>query len=81
MRKLLDYVHRLTLRAYVALQIFAAQEPVRLRAGLVAALAAAALYVPALSGPGIVEKAATVGVVLLPILVGESARKRVTPTE
>ncbi|MDX2575907.1 hypothetical protein PV332_10485 [Streptomyces scabiei] len=79
MNSFLDYLSTLALCAFVKLQIFAAQEPVRLRAALTSAVIAAALFVPALSAPGLAEKIGAVGVVALPILVGESTRSRVTP--
>jgi hypothetical protein len=79
MKKLRDYLHALTLRGVVALQVFAATEPVRLRAALTSAAMVAALFVPALNG-GVAERIGTVGAVVLPILVGESMRSKVTPT-
>ncbi|MFE6493408.1 hypothetical protein [Streptomyces sp. NPDC057748] len=69
------------LRAYVWLQVFASQEPVRLRAALTSAALAVSVLIPALASQ---EAAQTVGGVLavvLPILVGEGARKRVTPVD
>ncbi|MFB7919237.1 hypothetical protein [Streptomyces sp. NPDC056061] len=71
----------LSIRAYVWLQIFAMQEPVRLRAALTSAVLALGVLVPALASQ---ETAHTVGGVLavvLPIVVGESARRRVTPAD
>lgn len=79
MDALLTYLHILSLRARAALSTFAAQEPVRLRAALTSLVLLGALYVPALGAPGLAEKVAAVGVVALPILVGESTRRKVTP--
>ncbi|MFF3312475.1 hypothetical protein [Streptomyces sp. NPDC002952] len=76
----LVYLHILTLRARAALQRFASQEPVRLRAALTSLVLAGAFFVPALAADGVAEKIGAVGVVALPILVGESARSKVTPT-
>lgn len=81
MKTILDYLRSLPLRAYVALQVFAAQEPVRLRASLTSLVLAAAFLFPTLASADIADHIVTVGVVALPILVGESARKKVTPTE
>lgn len=50
-----------------------------MRAALVSLVTAAALYVPVLGTPGVAEKIGAIGVVALPILVGESTRNRVTP--
>ncbi|MER5501365.1 hypothetical protein ABT096_29750 [Streptomyces sp. NPDC002561] len=77
----MNFLNDLVLRAYVRLQSFAAQEPVRLRAALTSAVLALGVLVPALAAQ---ETAQTVGGVLavvLPILVGEGARKRVTPVD
>ncbi|MFJ4768471.1 hypothetical protein ACIP88_05040 [Streptomyces uncialis] len=68
-----------TLRAYVRLQIFAAQEPVRLRAALTSLVLAGAVLIPALADEDVARTIASIGVVVLPVLVGESARSRVTP--
>lgn len=74
------YLNHLILRGYVALQLFAAQEPVRLRAALTSAVIGLAVIFPAIDA-GKAETIGAVGVVALPILVGESARRKVTPTE
>nr|WSW58490.1 hypothetical protein OG513_07780 [Streptomyces sp. NBC_00998] len=66
-------------RAFVRLQIFSAQEPVRLRAALLSLILAGGLYL-GIDVSGYAEAIATVGVVALPIIVGESTRKRVSPT-
>ncbi|GGX26889.1 hypothetical protein [Streptomyces chryseus] len=79
MKKFAASLNDITLRAYVRLQIFAAQEPVRLRAALTSLVLLGAVYVPSLSGDGVAEMVGAVGVVALPILVGESARRKVTP--
>ncbi|MDX2794012.1 hypothetical protein [Streptomyces scabiei] len=75
----MNFLNDLTLRAYVALQTFAATEPVRLRAALTSLVLAAAFVFPVLSAPGLAEKIGALGVVALPILVGESTRSRVSP--
>ncbi|MER6485734.1 hypothetical protein ABT264_19525 [Streptomyces virginiae] len=66
-------------RAFVAVQIFAAQEPVRLRAALASAILAAGAWL-GLDVSGYVEQVAVIGAVVLPIVIGESTRKRVSPT-
>jgi hypothetical protein len=81
LKRLRSYLNDLSLRVYVRLQLFAAQEPVRLRAALTSVILAAALYVPGLVSDGLAETIGTVGAVVLPILVGESARRKVTPAE
>ncbi|MFG2292046.1 hypothetical protein [Streptomyces sp. NPDC048603] len=73
-------VNDATLRAYVWLQIYAGQEPVRLRAALLSAILAAGLYLGT-DVSGWAETAATIGAVVLPVVVGESTRSRVTPAE
>ncbi|MGW6948993.1 hypothetical protein ACWGHD_18965 [Streptomyces xanthophaeus] len=74
-----DAVNDAATRAYVRVQIFAAQEPVRLRAGIASIILAAGAWL-GLDVSGYVEQVAVVGAVVLPILVGESTRKRVSPT-
>ncbi|MFJ6720501.1 hypothetical protein [Streptomyces sp. NPDC091259] len=69
----------ITLRAVVACQIFAAQEPVRVRAGLASLILAAGGWL-GLDVSGYLEEATVIGAVALPIIVGESTRKRVSPT-
>ncbi|WP_326812107.1 hypothetical protein [Streptomyces scopuliridis] len=79
MNRLTAYLNDLFLRLYVRLQVFAAQEPVRLRAALTSAVLALAFVFPSISA-SVAERVGFVGAVALPILVGESARSRVTPT-
>lgn len=76
----LTYLQIVALRARAKLQAFAAQEPVRLRAALTSAALALAVVFPAIDA-GTAETIGAVGVVALPILVGESARRKVTPVE
>ncbi|MGW2514994.1 hypothetical protein ACWC0A_37630 [Streptomyces scopuliridis] len=80
MNRLIAYLNDLSLRLYVRLQLFAAQEPVRLRASLTSAVLALAFVFPSISA-GIAERVGYVGAVALPILVGESARKKVSPVD
>jgi Flp pilus assembly protein TadB len=80
MDPLLTYLRIVGLRLQAKLQDFAAQEPVRLRAALTSLVLLAAVYVPSLGTPAVVTAVATGGAVVLPLLVGESTRKRVTPT-
>jgi hypothetical protein len=80
MRKILDYLNTLTLRAYVALQVFAHTEPVRLRAALLSAVAFASFTIPALADADVAQSVASIATVALPILVGESTRSKVSPT-
>lgn len=72
------YLRILFLRAQAALQRFAAQEPVRLRAALTSVALAAAVVFPAITA-GTAETIGAVGVVVLPLIVGESTRTKVTP--
>lgn len=72
------YLTALYLRAFFALQNFAEKEPVRLRAALTSAALALAVVFPAIDA-GTAETIGAVGVVALPLLVGESARRKVTP--
>ncbi|MFE5828729.1 hypothetical protein ACFQ8W_00410 [Streptomyces sp. NPDC056508] len=81
MHRILQSLKDIPLRAYVSLQVFAAQEPVRLRAALTSVALMGALFVPALANDAVAEKVGVVGAVVLPILVGESTRKRVTPAD
>ncbi|MEU3729993.1 hypothetical protein AB0E81_11370 [Streptomyces sp. NPDC033538] len=79
-KRIRTYLHDLYLRAVVHLQIFAAQEPVRLRAALTSLAIGLAVIFPAIDA-GTAETIGAVGVVALPLLVGESARQKVTPTK
>lgn len=83
MKKLAQKIHRylndLTLRAYVRLQLFAAQEPVRLRAALTSLVMAGAVFLPGLAQGDTASTIGGVAAVVLPVLVGESARRKVTP--
>lgn len=79
MKKFRTFLKELPLRAYVALQVFATTEPVRLRASLTSLVLAGAVFVPALATDGVAEKFGAIGVVALPLLVGESTRTKVTP--
>ncbi|MCY0926227.1 hypothetical protein OTB20_08410 [Streptomyces sp. H27-H1] len=79
MSKITERINDATTRAYVALQIFAAQEPVRVRAGVASVVLAAGAWL-GLDVSGYLEPTAVVGAVVLPILVGESTRRKVSPT-
>ncbi|AKZ59168.1 hypothetical protein SAM23877_6123 [Streptomyces ambofaciens ATCC 23877] len=81
LKKLRTYLNDLTLRAYVRAQIFAAQEPVRLRAALTSLALAGAVFVPGLAQEHTASMVGGVAAVVLPVLVGENARRKVTPTE
>ncbi|EHM24227.1 hypothetical protein SPW_7321 [Streptomyces sp. W007] len=80
MHTVFDYLNDLTLRAYVRLQVFALDEPVRLRAALTSAIMVLAFAFPSITA-SVAERVAYVGAAVLPILVGESARSKVTPTD
>lgn len=80
MQKLRTYLNDLTLRAYVKLQAFAATEPVRVRSALVSFVMAVGLLFPALRDGDVALTISSVGATVLPVLVGESARRRVTPS-
>lgn len=77
----MNRLNKIFLRAYVRLQIFAAQEPVRTRAALVSLVTAAGLLFPALADADVSLAVASAGAVALPVLVGESARRKVTPAD
>jgi predicted cation transporter len=76
---LVTYLRIATMRARAALQTFAATEPVRLRAALTSLIIAGGFLVPALANQNVAQTIASIGVVALPIAVGESTRARVTP--
>jgi hypothetical protein len=81
LRKITGFLNHLTLRAYVALQVLAAQEPVRIRAALTSLVLAGGILVPALRDGGVAETVAGIGAVALPTLVGELTRAKVTPAQ
>jgi hypothetical protein len=78
MNPLLTYLQIVSTRARGMLQEFAAQEPVRLRAALTSLVLALAVVFPAIDA-GTAETIGAVGVIALPVIVGESARRKVTP--
>jgi hypothetical protein len=78
--KLKTALDDITLRAYVALQVFAHTEPVRLRAAVLSAVAFASFTIPALADADVAQSVASLATVALPILVGESTRSKVSPT-
>lgn len=80
MNPLLTYLQIVALRAKAKLQAFAAQEPVRLRAALTSLVLGLAVAFPAINA-GTAETVGAIGVIALPILVGESARSKVAPTK
>ncbi|KUN16523.1 hypothetical protein AQJ23_44835 [Streptomyces antibioticus] len=80
MNPLITYLQIVALRAKAKVQAFATQEPVRLRAALTSLVLAAAVVFPSVNAD-VAETVGAVGVVALPILVGESARSKVTPTK
>ncbi|WP_405620255.1 hypothetical protein [Streptomyces sp. NBC_00076] len=77
---LLTYLSILRAVLVAKLQTFAAMEPVRLRAALTSLVLAGAFLVPALANQDVASAIAGVGAVLLPVLVGEDARRKVSPT-
>ncbi|MFF3140398.1 hypothetical protein ACFVRU_01365 [Streptomyces sp. NPDC057927] len=81
MNPLLTYLHILSLRARAALQKFAAQEPVRLRAALTSLVIAGGILVPALANQETAQTIAGIGVVALPLAMGEVTRTKVTPVK
>ncbi|WP_405927906.1 hypothetical protein OG554_03655 [Streptomyces griseus] len=80
MHTVFDYLNDLVIRAYVRLQIFAATEPVRLRAALTSTVMVLAFAFPSITA-SVAERVGYVGAIALPILVGESARSKVSPTD
>ncbi|WP_406324100.1 hypothetical protein [Streptomyces niveus] len=77
--KVRDLYNTATTTTYVRLQVLAATEPVRLRALLLSAVAAVAFLFPAVADEQVAESIAGIGVVAMPLLVGESARRKVSP--
>lgn len=75
------YLSILWLRARAAFQKLAAQEPVRLRAALTSLVLAGAVVFPALGDRGLAESIGASAAVILPILVGESTRAKVSPSK
>ncbi|MFD4234296.1 hypothetical protein [Streptomyces sp. NPDC058542] len=75
-----DYLNDITLRAYVRLQVFATTEPVRLRAALTSTVMILAFAFPSITA-GVAERIGYVGAAVLPILMGESARSKVSPSD
>lgn len=67
------------LRAYVGLELFASMEPVRLRAALVSLVMAAGVLFPAVATADTAQVVGGIGAVVLPMVVGESTRRKVTP--
>ncbi|MEV5319154.1 hypothetical protein AB0K92_16115 [Streptomyces sp. NPDC052687] len=79
MNPLLTYLQIVALRAKAQLQAFAAQEPVRLRAALTSVVMLFAVYAPGLAQEHTAQMIGGVAAVVLPVLVGESTRRKVTP--
>ncbi|MET9126910.1 hypothetical protein [Streptomyces sp. NPDC004528] len=79
LRKLTAFLNHLALRGAVALQTFASTEPVRLRAYLTSLIIAGGILVPALANEQLAQTTAGIGVVALPIVMGEVTRTKVTP--
>ncbi|MER7922169.1 hypothetical protein ABTY96_03360 [Streptomyces sp. NPDC096057] len=75
------YLHTLGLRAKYAFLAYAKAEPVRLRAALTSVVIAAGVLVPALHDGPTAERVGGGLAVVLPILVGESTRSKVTPAK
>lgn len=79
MKNLRTYLNDLTLRAYAKVQVFAATEPVRLRSALLSVVLAGGLLVPALRDGDTALTVSSIGATVLPLLVGEATRNKVTP--
>ncbi|WP_328742917.1 hypothetical protein OG436_29440 [Streptomyces caniferus] len=77
LRKLRDAVDHLCIRLYVAAQVMAVTEPVRLRAIITAAVA----LLPTLAIGTIPGTVAGILVSALVLVAGEDARSKVSPTE
>ncbi|MBT2412648.1 hypothetical protein J7I94_19130 [Streptomyces sp. ISL-12] len=75
------YLSILRIRLREKLRAFAAQEPVRLRAALTSLVMLGAVFAPDLAQENIAATIGGVAAVVLPILVGESARRKVSPAE
>lgn len=79
LRKITGFLNHLALRGAVALQVFAKAEPVRLRSILTSVVIAGGVLVPAMANAETAQTIAGIGVVALPIAVGEFTRTKVTP--
>ncbi|MEU0860622.1 hypothetical protein ABZ352_35445 [Streptomyces griseofuscus] len=75
------YLHTVAARARLLFTAYAATEPVRLRARLTSLVLAASVLVPALAAGHTAGEVGSVLAVVLPILVGESARAKVSPVK
>lgn len=75
------YLQILWIRVRATLERFSAQEPVRLRAALTSLVLACAVIFPALGDVGLADAIGATGAVVLPLLVGESTRRKVSPSK
>ncbi|MFI6444704.1 hypothetical protein [Kitasatospora sp. NPDC050543] len=67
------------LNALAMLRTVLATEPVRVRAAIMSVCSALAVFVPALANASVAGQVAGVVLFVLPIVLGESARARVSP--
>ncbi|BDM70598.1 hypothetical protein HEK616_40850 [Streptomyces nigrescens] len=81
LRALRDVVDHVCIRLYVAAQIMAVNEPVRLRAMITSAVVLVGTLVPALAVGSVASTIAGVLVSALVLVAGEDARSKVSPTE
>lgn len=77
LRRLRDAIDHLCIRLYVAAQMMAVNEPVRLRAVITAAVA----LIPTLAVGTLPATIAGILVSALVLVAGEDARSKVSPTE
>jgi hypothetical protein len=73
------YLKAVATRARAALATYATKEPVRLRSALTSLVLAAGVLVPALANGHTAEEVGGVLAVVLPVVVGETARSKVSP--
>lgn len=81
LQKLNDAVQTAALRLSAWLTVQLVNEPVRIRAAFTSALVAAGVVVPALANANFAATIAGIGVTAVSVLMGESARAKVSPTD
>ncbi|MFD8595382.1 hypothetical protein ACFV1L_10310 [Kitasatospora sp. NPDC059646] len=75
-----DAAQTVVLYTVAYIRVMLATEPVRVRAWLMSVIGAGSVLIPALSNASTVGQIVGVLMVLLPILLGEGARAKVSPT-
>jgi hypothetical protein len=75
-----DLARNVSAAALEGLRRMLTTEPVRVRSAVVAACGALAVFLPALANSNTSGQVAGVVMVILPLLLGESARSKVSPS-